>query len=486
MSRSNDYKTLYKKNQFCLILTYYSMKSALCFFLVLISTHLSFSQRYLTDESCIDLIKTYAKKIVEDTKVTHSSTNNKFKEVSNFIVTERHINNAPKIIKFNFINEFKSSSMPDTDFGTICFYFDQGYPIAYYNDKSIFACSKFIHDYSFAVQNRTRQEYQLIDNTYKKFRLNNLKGNQSFQQVISKLNRYPVSTDPKNCLAIITKNEKQYVLKWFNKKAFYVDAFGNKLGSTDDIDFKVTGANVDIKYYKNISNHDIVIKGIRKKTYANRDFEYYENSMLLKPNDVTDYFEFTRGGWDDDSEYNVQYLFDAEIPKNLMAGEVSEPIIVLSQPSVTATPQPTTSAYSSSPSTNNAGTKNKSSYDVTAYLPKRFSGTMTNKTFNLTSNCQMTLYDNKGGTFQLVGSTDNVNLVGRWSLRGRAKEVSGAIHYEFKGDILLGYEGTNWPKGTTVPFTVVAEITNQGMKGRFTIMKNSKGVEEQEGEFNIY
>jgi hypothetical protein len=118
-------------------------------------------------------------------------------------------------------------------------------------------------------------------------------------------------------------------------------------------------------------------------------------------------------------------------------------------------------------------------------MPKSYSGTISNKSTNRTSNCQMTLTTNSDGTYQLSGSTDNVNVVGKWNLTGVLKEDAGKKYYVFKGDILLGYEGSNWPLGTKAPFVVIAEITERGIKGNYTIMSNYNGVNRQEGVFNI-
>ncbi len=95
----------------------------------------------------------------------------------------------------------------------------------------------------------------------------------------------------------------------------------------------------------------------------------------------------------------------------------------------------------------------------------------------------MSFSKNSDGSFQLKGELDKIKLVGKWDLKGKLIEKN---IYVFKGDIILGYEGTEFPKGTSAPITITVSIDDKIMKGNYTIQSNGKNIDSQGGVFTLY
>lgn len=181
---------------------------------------------------------------------------------------------------------------------------------------------------------------------------------------------------------------------------------------------------------------------------------------------------------DNEGSFVVEYSLAGERRAPLKATERALP-----KRAVTPTPSklpPTQQKASSRPS------ESSGNYISGTGFPRHFKGTISNKLSNLTTKCEMTLRANDDGSLQLTGETDNVNLYGRWNLKGNAAESYGRKYYLFKGEILLGYEGSSWPLGTSASFIATVEIDGQKMKGSYTILNNYKGVERQEGVFLLH
>jgi len=101
------------------------------------------------------------------------------------------------------------------------------------------------------------------------------------------------------------------------------------------------------------------------------------------------------------------------------------------------------------------------------YIAKNYVGQLENLVAKKTSGCHMKLSKNKNGTYQLEGTTDNVNLFGKWDLVGN--KIGSTNRYEFVGEIEFDSDRSGFEKGTKAPFKITAEITEDYFKGKYEI-----------------
>jgi hypothetical protein len=129
-------------------------------------------------------------------------------------------------------------------------------------------------------------------------------------------------------------------------------------------------------------------------------------------------------------------------------------------------------------------------YNLKEHLPKKFKGYITNSTVNRTSFSENELFINSRGAYSLIGSVDNVNLIGSWYLTGYEIISNGKKMYKFSGNIEI--PSTVWinnipiQKKIFIPTTWLVEINDFGIKGTYQIPPNELIGYTQYGVVNLY
>ena len=314
------------------------MKKIILLPIFLLATLFAFSQRYMTDEDCIGHVKKYVKDMAENTKVLGSYSYS-FKNLDYIDIVDRHADSSPKVIRFDFTSVYKYNDTKrqfKDDHKSIGVYFEKGYAIGYYDYNDIITYSDFYHDHN---DKRTLEEGNTRGKLARKYRIRVLmEHSPSFQNAVAKILSYPASTNPSGCLAVLTKTEKMYRLSFTTDRAYlvYDDGYVLRSASDDRINVGLEEFVGEIKHYKNTCDREIVLKGI----YKNSRREYFEENRILKPGETTEYFPFTVGGWDDTSQYNVQFFMDYTFITNLNTELGKRSGVAKSEPIINTNPSP--------------------------------------------------------------------------------------------------------------------------------------------------
>jgi hypothetical protein len=124
------------------------------------------------------------------------------------------------------------------------------------------------------------------------------------------------------------------------------------------------------------------------------------------------------------------------------------------------------------------------SYDLKSHLPKKFKGTVTSRTTNKISICEVTLLLADNGKFELSGLTTDENLKGSWVLTGVKVNDNNHSSYEFVGELEtkvstsyklnanFGQSHLNnipFKKKAKIPMTWTVEMIEDGISGQYNL-----------------
>lgn len=276
------------------------------------------------DEKYFHILKTWDESIFKQcfTYTLH------FKESGNYEVTERAANGIPTKIRFTYTEGVYSSISKEWSSlrsGWIDVFFRNGLPYAAYaNDMGV---KKEFPVPFYIDQNKSNDftvaQIELIRKYFKEDKQNTLENSPSYKSVLKYQSSFPKEWDVKNNLGIVYNLQDNYKFEWVeDQNPAYGAAYMKKLET-------YSAGKVKQMYYRNISNHIVVIKGINKRRVRG-GYEYIDESMKLKPGEIIDYFtiynEFDNSK---ESDYSlVQYFGDLGLLTNLMAAKTVRPGVV--------------------------------------------------------------------------------------------------------------------------------------------------------------
>ncbi len=120
--------------------------------------------------------------------------------------------------------------------------------------------------------------------------------------------------------------------------------------------------------------------------------------------------------------------------------------------------------------------------------PIHYFGTATNINANKSAGMSFAIIDNAGKGITAKGKFDDISLFGKFDAPGSKIPCAGGESscYRFKGNLLLGADGSGFPKGTETSFNMMLRVTNEVGSGEYTIGKIPPLTDsEQNGSYNV-
>lgn len=104
-------------------------------------------------------------------------------------------------------------------------------------------------------------------------------------------------------------------------------------------------------------------------------------------------------------------------------------------------------------------------------------GEVLNATVNQKASVTLQISFNKNGELNAVGSYDNVNLFGRFDVAGVVLPqcTADSVCMRFSGDLMLGEDGSGFPKGTTGSYVMDIAWNSNEISGVYHIF-NLPGI----------
>lgn len=296
------------------------MKNLVIFlFLLSLSTKSNCQQVELNNQKYYNYIKDRAKSIISDLDYTITKD---LIETNGVSIEEYFSDGTPK----RALASFKIGSVIGKEWRNIedilvNVLFKNGLPFAISGDRYLrIPYRQFpvdFYSYKDEVSKNKNKDFteiqkSYIRQTFKNFQYDLLNSNLSYLEVLKKHKEYPLAKDIKNKLGILFLKKETYKIVWNDNPDFNVIPF-----ATEKNPDMVSNGLKDFKYYKNISNQPIILKGIRQEYGDNQQYHYVDVSVELKPGEVYPFFEINKSFNPENVYNNFQFIGETGFIKKL-------------------------------------------------------------------------------------------------------------------------------------------------------------------------